>query len=599
MSSSSYSKRHSMPVVPRPLQLANTDGLASAPLSAKFAPSPSPLLSPAPSTPTTPRRASSIIYNPASRPPRAGHRSSLQRSNSVGGALDMQQQRKSSLPPERSPVTLAEKHADLLHFIAQKESKCLELRSQLAVHEAELLQLKRKWERIVSRGFTSPHNPAPSPSAAPSSSSSYFASHSNHSNSNSASSNASSHPTPGTSLGAAALSALEPTNAAVLDGIREGVQGVGRSIIAALSPTAAGAGAGHHPSASAAAYAESVLNGHGHGRTHSKNSSLSTLATATSTSTSTSTKSRFSLSQSSQSSLGEEPPLTPDLSVGEVDGVEVQEGDGEDGEGGAQVLMVHDTGATPTMSPNPAFSARRAARDRASASAAARQAGAGGDSSAEAEEDFFFAQAQVAAAAKTRTPSSPSTARPAAGKRGSAGGAIPGLTGGLVDSVGVSAWVGSVGKKWEELQRVPTFAKNTKRASLLFSDIAYALQVGPAPSSASSPLPSASASRSRSPQPQSKSPTPSSLLDDDDGEMGLPAAPALSPTMLTPTPAKLAPTPAMLTPTTLTRKAGLAPARQQQQQPQSPLSLAKSRAPPKAPQQQKEDVVDDDDEWNW
>ncbi|KAK0203988.1 hypothetical protein DFS33DRAFT_1335996 [Desarmillaria ectypa] len=53
----------------------------------------------------------------------------------------------------REPLTLTEKHADLLHFIAQKESKCLELRSQLAVHEAELLQLKRKWERIVFRGF--------------------------------------------------------------------------------------------------------------------------------------------------------------------------------------------------------------------------------------------------------------------------------------------------------------------------------------------------------------------------------------------------------------------------------------------------------------
>ena len=32
------------------------------------------------------------------------------------------------------------RHADLLQFIAQKESKCLELRSQLATHEAELLQ---------------------------------------------------------------------------------------------------------------------------------------------------------------------------------------------------------------------------------------------------------------------------------------------------------------------------------------------------------------------------------------------------------------------------------------------------------------------------
>ncbi|KAL5521735.1 hypothetical protein ACEPAF_2483 [Sanghuangporus sanghuang] len=52
---------------------------------------------------------------------------------------------------QATPVTLAEKHADLLRFIAQKESRCLELRSQLATEEAELLVLKRKWEQIVSR----------------------------------------------------------------------------------------------------------------------------------------------------------------------------------------------------------------------------------------------------------------------------------------------------------------------------------------------------------------------------------------------------------------------------------------------------------------
>lgn len=47
------------------------------------------------------------------------------------------------------------RHADLLRFIAQKESKCLELRTQLAQHEADLLLLKRKWERIVSKGLPS------------------------------------------------------------------------------------------------------------------------------------------------------------------------------------------------------------------------------------------------------------------------------------------------------------------------------------------------------------------------------------------------------------------------------------------------------------
>ena len=45
------------------------------------------------------------------------------------------------------------RYADLLQFIAQKESKCLELRTQLAIHESELLELKRKWERIVRREF--------------------------------------------------------------------------------------------------------------------------------------------------------------------------------------------------------------------------------------------------------------------------------------------------------------------------------------------------------------------------------------------------------------------------------------------------------------
>jgi hypothetical protein len=48
---------------------------------------------------------------------------------------------------------LYNRYADLLQFIAQKESKCLELRSQLAIHESELLELKRKWERVVRREF--------------------------------------------------------------------------------------------------------------------------------------------------------------------------------------------------------------------------------------------------------------------------------------------------------------------------------------------------------------------------------------------------------------------------------------------------------------
>ncbi|KAF7326354.1 hypothetical protein MVEN_02621700 [Mycena venus] len=522
-----------MPIGPRPLQLANGP-VSEAPLSAVSvsAFSPSPL---SPSTPTTPnggpRRQSSITYNPATRPPRAGHRSTLQRSNSVGGSLDM---RKSM--PERSPVTLAEKHADLLHFIAQKESKCLELRSQLAMHEAELLQLKRKWERIVSRGFTSPHNV----STPTTSTSSSFPS---------TSTSAASLSSFGTSVSGSSLeNATSANGGAVLDGIREGVQGVGR-FIAALSPTAA---------AHSHSYFESVISPRPNGRYR-----------------------RASPNRRNRPSAPQRIPARR-RKRGEEDG--------------AQVLMVHDTGATPTMSPNPAFRARQQQRERQPTGGTTGT----GDSSAEAEEEFFFAQAQAASFVpaksptksftppQSQTPTPPPTAKRSAVHHGGSLGAA-GLAP-LVDGVGlnapaatVSAWVGTVGKKWGELQKVPTVAKNTKRASLLFSDIAYALQVGPSPSS-QSPSPSPSPAPSPAMTTSSTPTTSTSLLDDDDGAMAMPDAPALTPTS--------AP---MLTPV---RKSSL---RTRQQQPQSPLSLSKSKIPPKPnpPAQQAQKPDDDDDEWNW
>ncbi|KAG1839762.1 hypothetical protein DFJ58DRAFT_811716 [Suillus subalutaceus] len=46
---------------------------------------------------------------------------------------------------ERAALTLAEKHADLLHAIAAAESRRLELTGQLAVVEGDLAELKRKW----------------------------------------------------------------------------------------------------------------------------------------------------------------------------------------------------------------------------------------------------------------------------------------------------------------------------------------------------------------------------------------------------------------------------------------------------------------------
>ncbi|KAF8675008.1 hypothetical protein RhiXN_08310 [Rhizoctonia solani] len=75
-------------------------------------------------------------------------REAIERKRRSASALDDKDDR--DQPP---PVlTLTEKHKDLLHFIAQKEAKCVELRSQLATHEADLLQLKKKWEKIVAKG---------------------------------------------------------------------------------------------------------------------------------------------------------------------------------------------------------------------------------------------------------------------------------------------------------------------------------------------------------------------------------------------------------------------------------------------------------------
>ncbi|KAF7323807.1 hypothetical protein MKEN_00601900 [Mycena kentingensis (nom. inval.)] len=445
----SSSKRHS---APRPLQLAGlTNGNGS--------PAPSP------TTPGRKPRPSSIVYNPPAR-----SATSLTRSNSIGGTLDRRKSLNS--PSERSPVTLAEKHKDLLEFIAQKEARCLELRTALAIHEGELLQLKRKWERIVSRGFqaTSPH----------------MTSQSTYGDGD--------NPT-------------SPNGGAVLDGLREGVQGVGR-LIAALSPAP-------YPSL------DSVV------------SPTRRSAHSTSSSTSTNTTQSTRLSQSSTSSIEEEPVciMSP---TGDSD-PEVQE------------LMVHDTGATPTMSPNPAFTAQRQRNLHVYTP----------DSSAEAEADFFAANATLEslAAASTRPTS----------KRAASTSALPGLS--LVESVApVSAWVDTVGKKWEELQRVPTVAKNTKRASLLFSDIASALQV----STPTTLTPSVSPSRSSA-----------SLLDDDSSsDAMMPQAPAL-------TPAPVAPSSLRLSPRMTSARQPAA---------HSPLSVAKTKA---AAPPAKAAAADSDDEWNW
>ncbi|EJD54771.1 hypothetical protein AURDEDRAFT_148395, partial [Auricularia subglabra TFB-10046 SS5] len=139
----------------RPLQLVDgptSPGPSSAPYSSLVSPPPS-------ATFAKPDRRLSLQLQSPRTPgtPTFPSPAQLKRhsSQSQGGAAD------------RRVLTLAERHADLLRFIAQKESKCLELRQQLAQHEADLLALKRKWERIVSRG-TSGASTSSMPTPAPS-----------------------------------------------------------------------------------------------------------------------------------------------------------------------------------------------------------------------------------------------------------------------------------------------------------------------------------------------------------------------------------------------------------------------------------------------
>ncbi|KDQ10323.1 hypothetical protein BOTBODRAFT_58224 [Botryobasidium botryosum FD-172 SS1] len=181
-----------MPSSPAPSTTATRHGLKrlslnpAQPIIIPNSPTISPLSTSKPSFASKPsvRRVSSISYNAAEHPkPSPARELSFQDFGGAGGGRaegasaseEVPRSTRSgsvillSAPPTRkstastkdtetrahTPVlTLAERHADLLHFIAQKESKCLELRTQLAQHEADLLTLKKKWERIVSRAGT-------------------------------------------------------------------------------------------------------------------------------------------------------------------------------------------------------------------------------------------------------------------------------------------------------------------------------------------------------------------------------------------------------------------------------------------------------------
>ncbi|THH29244.1 hypothetical protein EUX98_g4948 [Antrodiella citrinella] len=423
---------------------------------------------------------------------------------------------------ERRPLTLTEKHADLLQFIAQKESKCLELRSQLMAHEEELGQLKRKWERIVSRGMDRAYTPA-------------FPSHNMPLSSTPSSSRHATSPSLASTL-------LNPSNGAVLDGIKEGVQGVGRLLAAGLelssssSPSATATSPGLS-SVSRAAMTPALKRAK-HVNTQSV-SSVSTSGTASSSVLSAGTR----LSQSSASSLSF-PEDEEDRALLE-----------EDEDSTIHRRSMHEaleqtmsSEFTPPTTDKSAKLIRRRSRE-----------------APKLPSPSFF---------DGHSPVSPNAS---------------------LAGAPVSSWVGSMGstmgKKWEEIQKGETFTKSQKRASLLISDVSqsfFAALASPVPSQPSHPTRSlaasplsistnanpflatttlfASASPSASPVPSS-----GSLLEDDEiGDLDMTNGKGLGEVLI----------PVSLSPNLSTLSGGKKPEETKVQPAPTPS-------------------LDDDDDWNW
>ena len=172
----------------------------------------------------------------------------------------------------------------------------------------------------------------------------------------------------------------------MLEGIKEGVQGVSRFIAAGLESIAAGSSSSSHlmeKSSSSQLVTKSNKKGsrQGHGQNESQSSSSSSTVISISTTASTSSDSRtnatsiesFSLDDTFISAPTKSTPLfSEQASDADPVGVETQDLLGfrtpQDeqlstssplSDRSEQVLMVHDTGATPTMSPNFDFERKR------------------------------------------------------------------------------------------------------------------------------------------------------------------------------------------------------------------------------------------------
>ncbi|KZT10378.1 uncharacterized protein LAESUDRAFT_810036 [Laetiporus sulphureus 93-53] len=454
---------------PKPLQLVDGNAQPITQPSPSSSACPSPRVTGLPTPPLTARnikqtrRQSSISYFPSDnaptwdvRSPTTGARPSLKRSSSVGqktnssvGRPERHSVGSADLQADRGPLTLTEKHADLLHFIAQKESKCLELRSQLAMHEAELAQLKRKWERIVNRGM----DRASSTSTLPN------------------------------------LSARSPSsNGAVLDGLREGVQGVGRLLASGLNELSSPTISSSPPvPVQTLPGFTSISPALRRARGHNTTTSTSSVSTAGTSSTST------HLSQSSASSFV-------------IDELEEKQ----------EELPVRGSVEISPASARQAARLRRRSRDITPAQSPLPES----------------PTTPSAVPSRTSTSTKRTSVNLASGLAPPA--LIPGM--GTMTVPPMSAWMesvgSSVGRKWEELQKGETFTRSQKRASIILSDVSqsfFSALASPASSSGAASVSISSNPFAASLSPLSTSPTAatlvpngtSSLLDDDEPAQGL------------------------------------------------------------------------------
>ncbi|KAI1798080.1 hypothetical protein LXA43DRAFT_978632 [Ganoderma leucocontextum] len=424
-----------VPPSPRPLQLV--DGNLQSPADSSFPPTPvSELSTPPPSARNFNRRGqSSISYYPSDHTPSWDLRSptaagagpsSLRRSTSLNqkipARLDLKGHRR-SLPTsgveeiaspltDRPPLTLTEKHADLLRFIAQKESKCLELRSQLAAHEAELAQLKRKWERIVSRGMDRAYSQqAGNPSLTPSSL------------------------------------------------LTDAVKDVSRLLTAGLDLSSPS------PASSPLPPKASRLPG------HANTQSVSSVATSATSASRTNTSSSVRLSQSSASSFAhDDAPCEEDERAGALSSLSSSSSaDSPTSLRRASVRLDSGTGIESPVEISSASALRAAKLHRRKSrdapppsayhSAAAAEVDVRGSRGAGASVSGMSENANATVRASSKRASLP----------------VGSGVGPLAASAWMGSVGSSVGKKWGEIQKGETFTKSQKRASLLISDAASSL----------------------------------------------------------------------------------------------------------------------------